>query len=268
MLRPEHSARHSRPSRQDETATLIRDQRCNGVSRILMRTIELFDRRHAIATPSRTAALDTPLGAIDLVLATEGATVGGVAPSSYVVARDVGILLWETSLLRAELLLAPIVADVPKYMKIDGGQTAVWRIRAAVALRTITFEARWRGGNAPLDGGPSSGQGLVALTWHHEHLELSLGAPDAETLAGQERAGMQMPRAWHALIDTNDPSAVVIEEYLRDGFRLQLPALEAGEVAQLHFAVAWADAANQSDAPWFAVNLSPARLTQITESAV
>ena len=233
-----------------------------------MGSIELFNLPHAVATPSRTATLETPLGAIDLALVANGAHVGGVAPLAYELARSVGVLVWDTQFLRAELLLAPLVADVPAQLNVSGGQTAVWRIRALVALRSLTFEARWRDGDAPSDGGPSSGQGLVALTWEHEQLELSLGAPDAEALAWHERAGTRMPTAWHSLVAANDPSAIVIEEYLHDGMRVELPQLEPGEVAQFHFAVAWADRANQSAASWFAVDVPPARLAQIIESAV
>jgi hypothetical protein len=66
----------------------------------------------------------------------------------------------------------------------------------------------------------------------------------------------------------DDPSSVVIEEYLRDGLSIRLPELRPAEIAQLHFAVAWADRTRQSDAPWFAVDVPPKRLASIIESAV
>ena len=145
-------------------------------------------------------------------------------------------------------------------MAVQGCVAAVWRIHAKGPIGEWTFDARWAPGSVRAEGGPSSGQGLVASTWYHGPTVVSVGAPDAEGLANYERAGLSLPITWQALVGVDDLSQVFIEEYLPDGLRLRLPELRSGEVGQVHFAVAWADAAAHEDASWFAIDVPPRHL--------
>lgn len=232
-----------------------------------MREIELFKVGAPRATPSRAAAFQTPLGAIDLSVSADGIRCGDLAPLVYNVATHAHVLVWDAPALRAELLLAPLPADLPEGETVEAGEAAVWRVRATEPVLACAFEARWRDGRAPAAGGVDGGEGLVALTWEHEGLELSLGAPNAESLAFHERAGTIMPEAWHTLMAVDDPSSVFIEEYSPDGLRLQLPGLRAGEVAQLHMAVAWAER-TEEPSTWRAVNVGRVSLAQVIASVV
>lgn len=206
--------------------------------------------------------LETPFGAIVLSLV---ASSGEIAPDTKPTLRslpDGQLVSWSSPLLTAELLLVALQPELPEGMQVSASHAAVWRVQARAVIEGLTFEARWAPSAHPPNGGPSSGQALNAITWSDESTELSLGAPDAEGLLRYKSAGVGLPGTWRTLLDVNDPSNVRIEDYLSDGLRLRLPGLQEFEIGHTHFAVAWADADKQEDAPWFAVDLGSVVIRQ------
>lgn len=225
-----------------------------------MHSIALFDVSAVQPLERVAAALETPLGAIDLSFSAGAAHVGGLAQVAFRVGSRARVLVWDLPQLRAELLVVALHPELPPGMAVDGCRAGLWRVRADIDLDECAFGACWAAGRVPSIGGPSSGQMLAALTWRDGHVEVSLGAPDAEGLGAYERAGLGLPVSWRTMVLVEDPPLVVIEEYLPDGLRLRLPGLRAGEVGQMHFAVAWTDAGAQRDAPWFAVDILPGQI--------
>ena len=233
-----------------------------------MKAVQLFDVESAAALKPTAADIVTPLGTIELSLAGGAIRVAGIAPATLRVSTHARVHVWDHPDFRAELLVATINPEVPPSLVVAGCQVGLWRVRAVTEIDRCVFDAVWRAGSTPAEGGPSSGQGLAALTWSVGRLEVSLGAWDAEAMAWNARAGFSLPTAWRAVIDVDDPSNVIIEEYLNDGLRLRLPGLCPGELGQVHFAAAWADTAAQSSAAWFAVDLSAGQILTVLEAAV
>jgi hypothetical protein len=200
---------------------------------------------------------DTPFGKIDLSLLASPNSGRTEASPARRALRGAELVSWSAAHVDADLLLLALQPELPAGLAVTHCHAAVWRVRAHTSVDACTFEARWARTASPPDGGPSSGQFLNALTWSDDLTELSLGAPDAEGLVSYERAGIGLPAAWAGLLSVDDPASVSIEDYLSDGLRLRLPGLQPHESATIHFAVAWADAAANEDAPWFAVDIGP-----------
>jgi hypothetical protein len=199
---------------------------------------------------------DTPFGHIELSFSTNSVRTASEADVFISSPPDGRVFSWTGAPVHAELLIARAWPELPPGLAVESCYVAVWHVRARVPTAPCAFDARWAAGARPPRGGPTSGQALNALTWSNESIELSLGAPDAEGLAGYHRAGIPLPTAWRELLDVDDLTRVQVEDYFTDGLRLRLPGLSPGESACAHFAVAWANAANK-DAPWFAVDLGP-----------
>ena len=232
-----------------------------------MENVALFKHHGAEPDEQVAAALDTAVGAIVLSLVANNARVESPADGSFQLRGGARVLAWDRPELHAELLLANLEPELPEGMQIHGAVVGVWRVQAKHDLDECIFDARWASGKVPFEGGPSSGQGLAASTWEDEATVITLGAPDAESLGNNAKAGLPLPESWSATVMVDDSSCVSIEEYLLDGLRLQLPGLRAGELGQVHFAAAWGDAGEDDVAPWYAVDLGPKPLLRLLDSA-
>ncbi len=201
------------------------------------------------------AAIDTPLGVIDLRFDAVDSGVGGVAEATRRVAPHAHVLVWELPTVYAELLLTDLPVDWMTDMTATRCIAGLWRVQPVVGIDGCVFSARWRDGRTPRNRDSASGEDLAGLTWDDGETAVTLGAPDASGLRWQPKEGYTHPVAWRTLL-AGDVHTIQIEEYLDDGIRLRLPAVRAGEVAQAHFAVAWADAATSYYAPWYFVDAS------------
>jgi hypothetical protein len=206
--------------------------------------------------------VETPMGRIEFVLAVGPVSLDG--PSDEVTRDISGIewYAWRRPPLHARLTIVPFAPELPAGMRTSGAFIALWELRAQAATGPCLLEARWTTDVAIPHGGPSSGQYLNAVAWSQGNLTIALGGPDAAALLRYAAAGIQLPMSWRVAVDVPNPEAVSLEEYTAAGLRLRMPALGAGEVAYLHCAVAWANSADQEEAPWFAVDVSPEALRQ------
>jgi hypothetical protein len=96
---------------------------------------------------------------------------------------------------------------------------------------------------------------LDAQTWEIGDVKLSLGTEDGEYLAARAHRGELVPPR---LAPELDASTV---QYLADGLRVPFSSLQAGEIVQVHFILAWAtdDDPYRVDT-WFAVDQHPAEI--------
>jgi hypothetical protein len=163
------------------------------------------------------------------------------------------VLSWAEQTHVAELLLCPIVErlragweDVRRRFRAeqeieigprwtDDAWGAVWRLRARVALPpamfTATFEARSPGVEG--DGG-GSGEGWADYAWSDGSTVVAIGTEVAEGLGHRAARGDGLPRRLAEGLRGVDALA-----YRQDGFGVGIPSLEAGELCQVHFAIAW-----------------------------
>jgi len=197
----------------------------------------------------------TPFGRLDFSFQAGLVRAGGAPETVRSATPDGRILGWLFPEFDAQLLLAPLSSQLPPGMTVTASLVAVWRILALAEIGPCVFEATWAPAVNLPDGGPDSGQALNALTWGNESVELSLGAPDAEGLVRYDKVGVQLPRSWRTLLQTQDLTTIHIEDYFANGLRVRLPSLIRGETAHMHFAVAWADPPTGDPASWFAVDV-------------
>lgn len=221
--------------------------------------VELFRVSGTKPAAPGIAALPTPFGDIGLAVEVGGKIIGDRADVSCTIPNGSRVLVWTNELLRAELLLGAVAADLPAGMAVSACHLAVWRLHARVDIPSCRFIATWSAARSPAFGGPDSGQGLAAQSWNNGETTVSLGTADAEWLA---RCGpeWELPASWSSLMSADDPSGVTIEEYRPDGLALDLPGLTAGEGGQIHFFVAWAPTRNEDSATWYAVDHNPQRV--------
>lgn len=162
-----------------------------------------------------------------------------------------GFLLgWTSDALRAELLLCRPKTDLPGGMAVDDSWAGMWRLRASRMLRSCHFSCEWEAG-LRLDGGGNSGQFFDAQTWTVGHLTYTLGTQDSERLAIRASQGEGLPVRWASEVVPDDPNVVV---YTPAGFQINLPALQANELCQVHFVIAWG---TDETSPWFMANCLP-----------
>jgi hypothetical protein len=152
----------------------------------------------------------------------------------------------------AQLLLGTIIPQLPQDMVVQGCSAAVWRIRARVPLGELAFESWWQEPAGDADGGPSSGEGLDAITWRTPVAAITLGTEDGEFLKYRALDGEAMPPS---LAQQLHVSTV---EYLPHGLRLSLREIPVNSVVQIQFVLAWTDAyTDESPSTWFAVEQRP-----------
>lgn len=166
---------------------------------------------------------------------------------------------WSTDSATAELLVGPYSPLLPPEMMVHGCAVAVWRVRAHQGGIRPAFSCQWKVLPSGAEGGPNSGEGLDAQRWRIDRATLSMGTEDGEWLAARAKRGYLIPAR---LAPECDHSTV---QYLDDGLQVRFPSLQANELVQAHFIVAWAtlDDPYRSDT-WFAVDQSPSEiLTQL-----
>lgn len=209
----------------------------------------------------RRAEVVSPLGTLALEARAGATTFAGVPHAEL--SDDTGrrLLIWDAPPVRAELLVRPVMPELPAGMRVDGCVAAVWRVGAdADGAGEVVFRCAWVDGKAPAPGGPSSGQALAAQTWANAAWTVCVGTPDAEGVLWTWRNdGVSLPAAWRARVDVADPALVMIEEMDDAGITVRLPPLAAGETGQTHFVVAWARTAPDDVSAWFAADI-PARV--------
>ncbi len=213
------------------------------------------------------AAIETPLGVIDLRFDAGHSGAGGIADATRRRSPHAHVLVWDLPTAHAELLLTDLPTDWMADMTATRCVAGLWRVRPLVGIDECVFSARWRGGRTPPNWDSASGQDLAALHRDDGETVVTLGAPDASGLVWQPEGNYRHhPVAWQTLL-AGDVHSIVIEEYLDDGIRLRLPAVRAGEVGQVHFAVAWADAATNYYAPSYCVDASASYILEAAAPA-
>lgn len=159
---------------------------------------------------------------------------------------------WSTDAVVAELLLGPIAPVLPPDMAVQGCAAATWRVQAHGHVSGLALSCCWSCLPPGADGGPDAGEGLDALTWWVDGVVLSVGTEDGEYLARTARRGLSMP------VRLMPECHIATVHYQDNGLVVPFAALEAAEVVQVHFIVAWAALEDPKRCDtWFAVDQSP-----------
>ena len=87
-----------------------------------MGKLELFHFPRGLATKALDAALHTPLGEIGLAFTAGALRLAGYARSGFDVAEAACVLMWDDASVRAEIILASLVADLLEGMVVHGSQ--------------------------------------------------------------------------------------------------------------------------------------------------
>ena len=211
----------------------------------------MFDEAGDVIETSR-AALVCPLGIFSTRSIADAAIVAIEQGTTLHLPTSATLTSSRSANLEAQLLLGPIVPQIPQHMRIQGCSAAIWRIRACVPLDELAFECWWQEPADNTNSGPNSGEGLDAITWRTPIGAISLGTEDGEFLKHRGVHRESMPPS---LAQQLNSSAV---EYLPHGLRVSLREVPVGSVVQIQFVLAWADAdTDQSPSTWFAVDQRP-----------
>jgi hypothetical protein len=159
---------------------------------------------------------------------------------------------WRTDDALAELFTGPLAPTLPEAMAVDGCSAAIWRLQASAPLAFPAITCQWATVPADADGGPSSGQWLDAQTWDIGAAMVSLGTEDGEHMAIRAHQGVMMPKRLEPLLH------VGTVDYLPGGLCVPFHPLQAGELVQVQFIIAWTlqGAPDRVDT-WFAVEQDP-----------
>lgn len=200
---------------------------------------EIESAKYDIDVPCGSFALAAAINDIELTQT--------IAPKSYRNGFGAEVTVWPNDLGRLELFRSSVTGQLYEGAKVDGCEAAIWRFRALSDGITPRFQCAWTSLPDKADGGPDSGQNLDALTWHIGSLCVSLGTEDSECLQEWARQG-KLPARWEQLIGPNTV------QYQREGLRVALPALDAGEICEVTFLVAWNTPTDDEDAStWVSV---------------
>ena len=227
----------------------------------------VFEPRMTITRVEPTRALvATPLGTMAFEARVQGAPLPIV--EAHVCDGVLELRRYVHTLADVELLLLPFSPRLPDGMRVDGCVAAVWRIVARGDGAELAFRATWELGARNEDGGPNSGEHLTALTWYAPDVQVSLGTSDEEMLSYAAEDGFLPAR----LAPELGAEGALFTEYVgeRDGLEIALPALLAGETAQVHMVLAWVtgELGQWECSPWYAVDGGPKEITRLVDEAL
>jgi hypothetical protein len=225
----------------------------------------LFEFPFAVPTDERVVpALQTPHGAFRLQARFGGEPLPALPQAVYAQpSGEARLLHWRTSALTAEALVCRPELSLPEGMRVDGCLAVLWRVRAMEPVESCAFDCTWQERQNWLSVGAENGQGLEAFTWSDGRVTVSAGTEDGESLLARASRGRGLPLRWAdpAVLGCSEPDCIDRVHAYEDGLHLVLPDLRPGETCQVHFAVAWAPAAqNGGESAWFAVGCSPRQI--------
>lgn len=179
--------------------------------------------------------VDTPLGAVTFAVRA-GATALSATPDKVWQSADKTLHRWRRRAFDVELALGPAEARLPDGFPPVTLWAARWRVEAHRPLSELRITAGLTVTAPGVEGGPSSGERLDAVTLENQAAVVSIGGPD------NERLGLE---------DDSEFGT----RYLDDcTLSWRLPGLVRAEAAELAVAVAWSEP-SEDPATWFAVDL-------------
>jgi hypothetical protein len=207
-------------------------------------------RKHGIRTTSWSSSLHCPLGSFPVSWRSatsqkqtsfgteEWQLPNGTALQEY---RDSGVIV--------QTALGKYTPQLPQGLHVDGSLAAVLCVQTLAPLPWFLFECGWADPMAGVDGGPTSGEGLEALTWQTNNAVISLGTEDSEFLRGRARRGQSISRG---LAEKLGPNTV---RYSASGLQIKLIVIPNAYAFQVHFLLAWnfCEDAENNLGTWFAV---------------
>jgi hypothetical protein len=204
--------------------------------------------------------LRTPLGTFRLDLQIAGMPLHSDDVQVYSLLHGPQLFVSTTNLVSAALLLTPVHPELPKGKQVTASYAAVWRIQVERSLADYAFSCRWTPESRRRPGSPCSGQGLEAQIWSDGQTSLTLGTQNLWAMLAYRGSSRAVPPRWMEAAWSSRPEEVSFAKYLPDGFVVTPPELEAGEMGQIHFVIAWAPEPEGDTACWFAVDLSPSEV--------
>lgn len=204
-----------------------------------------------------TQAVDSlapPIGTIRFA-ASRGPWDSRKEPPSYVHRLPSGSTVtgWRADDCHVELLLCTLRPQLPDGMEVSGCTGAMWRVRALEQLNKTSFATVITGMPDDVHIGPESGEGIEAQSWSANGVKLMVATEDGDFLSQRAKNRDWMPFRFQNVL------AAMFPDYLYDGLRVRLPAMDAADLCQLQFVVAWAiEPPDSGEASWFAVDRNPA----------
>ena len=177
------------------------------------------------------AAIETPLGTVRLEALIAGSHLNSDQANTYAsVFAEARLFVWNKPAVVVELMMCKM-RDEPD---VTACHAAMWRIRAERQPVTDCVLTCRIEGASEYDHGPCSGQFLDAQEWSAGITNVKIGVPQVD-----------------------------FTQYVTDGFVLEPPNLEPGQLAQFQFIVAWAPEPEGDYATWMALIQPPAHILSI-----
>src|SRR5262245_10109328 len=128
------------------------------------------------ATDLVAAAIETPLGRIQLDAQVDGERLSASRPTAYASGMRARLLVWNTPTLAAELMLCQPNPALPSGMRVCDCYAAVWRLRASMRpIVDYTLTCLLDTQPDRESGSACSGQGLDAQEWSDGVTSLTIG---------------------------------------------------------------------------------------------
>jgi|GEM_PF-3552346 len=172
--------------------------------------------------------------------------IAAISPHSFVE-------IWEDNLIHAELLKTKYDPPIPSHMKVAYSWVYLWRIKPKKNLPLLTFECFLKPNQSIIDENIESGECLFSKSFSFGKEYISIGTEDEDSLLRRANVNDNFPLRYAKENKIDYYNQNVIESTER-GIYVHLPALKAGELAQLQFVIA---GGVDPLANWFAADASP-----------
>ncbi len=221
----------------------------------LFRGNTLFQPQPVI-TPSSLQldpAIHTPLGTIRLGLSLSDHPL--VLTHSHNLKNEGRIYTYNNQSLECELFIVQINPELPEHLRVEECWGAVFRIRPQTdeTIHQCTFSAHWTQDYSWNDCGWDTGENLEALQYRNQEYQLHLGTQDRDMLQFRRDQQDQIPQTF-AINDTIWGSD--------RGLSVPMTLIQADEICQIHFVIAWNKQLPDDISTWLAVDQQTAAILQ------
>ena len=214
-----------------------------------------------VTDDEQTPRITTPLGDVEPRVVAGTLDTRASKCRAHIISHDRHVSSWSCDEVTIEILTSrlPQNPDAP-------GVTETWaviiRLVSTVDVSALDYGLNWIDPTDLPEAGIDCGQYRYARVWSTDHIRLVIGTDDDQALQLRSIAMDLVPASWAPIIEdwrTFNLYAVLDN----NGVTFRAPAVPAGQIVQLHFAIAWTDDLENGWAATLATDLSDDQLTAL-----
>jgi hypothetical protein len=192
----------------------------------------------------------TTLGNVNCRILLNGAEIGSnLLINDFSIEPNGQILRWQTNNHLIKVIYFNPKIDLPSGMKINDSGCWLFRIsKISNQKERLNLVCELTNKSRNIDGGPETGKGLIALTFHDGVNMLSLGSEDEESLNKRAEKDDWFPRRFCEI------PADKLTNISASGLKIDVPDLNNHEKIQFQFIAAWTEFSKGKNDTLYAVN--------------